>query len=474
MSDWSKPTLTSNYSDFVAEVKGRDDDLAKQFDGTTSPNVPNGTIKWNSSNRRHEKWNGSAWAELVPKATTAYSIRVEVANDADRLGGQLPSYYTDIPARLGYTPLSVNGGVMVGTVGFAGGDLHRFIESYNTSAGWSTQFYIEHSYGNVNIANARGAVLIQGHNAVTAGNYNVYAPTLTGGNASGTWSISVTGSAGSLSGFNNPTALPTPNTTVYRDGNGDIAAREIVLSSGLSTAKPSVLVSMYPSSNQMVRTTPAAVAGALFDVGVASAWVHSDRDFVNGTLIQTSIDYSGWAGDPWVLEIRGNSYGSVVPFDIQYQGYIYADTIINHGGYSNGASISGLVAINYNGKLCFWFPRQSYWQGFYVRVYTAFASLPVNRVTSILNSSQPTSAKQVNLNPYQSLHSGNYNSFLDGVYFNTVGNCAGQGTSSPAINCYGSGNILSGYRHELQDAGGQVALRTVNWWTNCNCNCDCG
>jgi hypothetical protein len=69
--------------------------------------------------------------------------------------------------------------------------------------------------------------------------------------------------AGSISGFNNPTTAPTANTIVYRDGIGDIAAREIILSSGLSTVTPTVLVSMYPTTNQMVRTTPAAVAAAL-------------------------------------------------------------------------------------------------------------------------------------------------------------------------------------------------------------------
>lgn len=69
--------------------------------------------------------------------------------------------------------------------------------------------------------------------------------------------------AGSISGFNNPTTAPTANTIVYRDAAGDISAREIVLSSGLSAQTPTVLVSMYPSTNQLVRTTPAAVAASM-------------------------------------------------------------------------------------------------------------------------------------------------------------------------------------------------------------------
>ena len=41
---------------------------------------------------------------------------------------------------------------------------------------------------------------INGNLTLTASNYNSYAPTLTGGGASGTWGISVTGTAGNITG----------------------------------------------------------------------------------------------------------------------------------------------------------------------------------------------------------------------------------------------------------------------------------
>jgi hypothetical protein len=56
---------------------------------------------------------------------------------------------------------------------------------------------------------------------LTSANFNSYAPTLTGTGASGTWGINVTGTAASISGFNNPTTGATANTIVYRDGSGD-------------------------------------------------------------------------------------------------------------------------------------------------------------------------------------------------------------------------------------------------------------
>ena len=70
MADWSTPTLSSLYTDFLSYMKDRDVDIAKQFDGTTSSNVPTGAIKWNSTSNRWNKWDGSAWQEL----TTSYGF----------------------------------------------------------------------------------------------------------------------------------------------------------------------------------------------------------------------------------------------------------------------------------------------------------------------------------------------------------------------------------------------------------------
>lgn len=70
MANWSNPQLTSTYTNFVTEVKDRDVDLALQFDGTTSTNIPTNTIRWNSSINRWQKWSGSAWGEL----TSTYAL----------------------------------------------------------------------------------------------------------------------------------------------------------------------------------------------------------------------------------------------------------------------------------------------------------------------------------------------------------------------------------------------------------------
>ena len=65
MANWSNPVLTSTYTDVLNILKDRDVDLALQFDGATVSNLPTGTIRWNSTANRWQKWTGSAWGELT-------------------------------------------------------------------------------------------------------------------------------------------------------------------------------------------------------------------------------------------------------------------------------------------------------------------------------------------------------------------------------------------------------------------------
>lgn len=67
MADHSKPLVTSTYANFVTELDGRFDDIAKGLDpATTTPtNLPTGSIRWNSASSKWEKWSGTAWADLA-------------------------------------------------------------------------------------------------------------------------------------------------------------------------------------------------------------------------------------------------------------------------------------------------------------------------------------------------------------------------------------------------------------------------
>ena len=70
------------------------------------------------------------------------------------------------------------------------------LDAYDYGVGGALSFNIGGNGGTVNVA---GTLTQNGSQVLTAGNYNSYAPTLTGGGASGTWGINITGSAGSAS-----------------------------------------------------------------------------------------------------------------------------------------------------------------------------------------------------------------------------------------------------------------------------------
>lgn len=142
--------------------------------------------------------------------------------------------------------------------------------------------------------------------------------------------------------------------------------------------------------------------GQLTKYSKEDAFVNSGRDFADGTLITTNIDYSHSEGDSFLLEIKGNMYGGGIPMDTKVQGYIYADTIINQSGYSTYSDLTTIIAVNINGNLCFWFPRLWYWQGFSVKAITTGGGgqTTVNRVVSIDNSAEPVGTKQVKIAIY--------------------------------------------------------------------------
>lgn len=85
-------------------------------------------------------------------------------------------------------------------------------------------------------------------------------PTLMGWNGSTTYGVRVDSarvadSAGSITGFNNPTTSATANTIAYRDSVGDITVRELVLNVSVQDFTPSSMVAIYPTTNQAVKVT---------------------------------------------------------------------------------------------------------------------------------------------------------------------------------------------------------------------------
>lgn len=73
-ANFSNPTTSSTYTNFVTEVKDRDDDIVKGMDPAvvTPTNVPTNALRWNSVNKYWEKYNGTSWAAM----STDYAITI--------------------------------------------------------------------------------------------------------------------------------------------------------------------------------------------------------------------------------------------------------------------------------------------------------------------------------------------------------------------------------------------------------------
>jgi hypothetical protein len=163
MANWSNPLLTSTYTNFLTEVKDRDTDLALQFDGTTSSNIPTGAIRWNSSVNRWQKWSGSAWGEL----TSTYALTGLSTTGNATIGGTLGSGAFTSSGTVTGTALLPTGSTVPGngiylpsanTLGIATATTCRVLVDSNGRVGIgttspSTGFHIANAPGSATIGN---------------------------------------------------------------------------------------------------------------------------------------------------------------------------------------------------------------------------------------------------------------------------------------------------------------------------------
>ncbi len=80
-ADWAKPITTDVYSVLLPQLVDNFVALFKQ-DGTGS-HVPTGAIRFNTTTKRWESYNGSTWVELIVKASDKYDINVDRVDGYD-------------------------------------------------------------------------------------------------------------------------------------------------------------------------------------------------------------------------------------------------------------------------------------------------------------------------------------------------------------------------------------------------------
>lgn len=180
--------------------------------------------------------------------------------------------------------------------------------------------------------------------------------------------------------------------------------------------------------------------------------VFSGRDFPDGTLIKTDIEFKVGVNNPFFLRIYGNGYGEGI-INLEVQGYIYtgsATTIenvqianVSANNYSAN-NFSYIYIQSINEKLCFWFPRLGYWHGYNAYCTFEYGDI-VNHVISITDVAKPDSLNELKVIPTYAINSENISrqSVFSAL---TAGSATSDGEGHNIANTYFkiSGGSISG------------------------------
>ena len=235
MADHSKPVLTSTYANFVTELDGRFDDLAVGLDpaATTATNVPTNTIRFSSAASKWQKFNGSSWVDLV----STYAINISGNASSVTNGVYTSGAYADPAWITSLAGSKVTGNISGNAATATTLQTARTINgvSFNGSTNITVNLPNNLTFNNTGSGAASG-VNFSGGTATTISYNTIGAPKTDGTGATGTWGISVTGSA---------TSLVTTNWTVQQVGS-DLA--------------------LYYGTTKVVTITPAGAIVAATDV----------------------------------------------------------------------------------------------------------------------------------------------------------------------------------------------------------------
>jgi hypothetical protein len=208
MADWSLPALTSTYTNTLTEIKNRDIDLALQFDGTTSTSIPTGAIRWASSANTWQRWTGSAWGAL----SSTFAFPAITTTGAASIGTTLSVTGAATLSGGGTTTTSAtdNNSTSIASTAFVLGQASATSPLVNGTVAVGSSFrYARQDHVHptdttrapLNSPTFTGSVTIPSGASIagylTAATAAATYPTQTGGSASGTWGINITGSASS-------------------------------------------------------------------------------------------------------------------------------------------------------------------------------------------------------------------------------------------------------------------------------------
>jgi hypothetical protein len=196
----------------------------------------------------------------------------------------------------------------------------------------------------LNYGNTSGTTYIDGTTyinsavALHANNYNSYSPTLTGGGASGTWGINITGSAGS-------------ETLATVTGRGATTTSAVTFNAGITVNGTAYYTFSKPSTSSYQTV-------ALFGTGAGGIFITSDNAIIskgayynNGWIATATagslIDLTANSNNPGIATFSGATVGSGVTFSATYKiwhegNLTNLNQLTNGPGYiTSSGSISG-------------------------------------------------------------------------------------------------------------------------------------
>lgn len=197
MANHLQPTITSTYANFVTEMDARFDDLAVGLDPvvTTATNVPTGSIRWTSASNKWQKFNGTAYVDLA----ATYAIAISGNAGTVTNGVYTNAIYAN-PAFI----TSLAGSKITGDIGGNAGSATQLATArningvaFNGTAAISVNLNNSVTFNNGGAGSASGSAF-NGGSGFTVSYNTIGAPSTSGVNATGTWGISITGNAASV------------------------------------------------------------------------------------------------------------------------------------------------------------------------------------------------------------------------------------------------------------------------------------
>jgi hypothetical protein len=134
MADWSKPTLSSLYTEFLAEVSARLDDSATLFSGGPS-NQPIGSIRYFRTTNAFQEWDGANWVNKVLSLASGGTGATDAAGARTSLGlGTIAIQNANAVNVTGGTLTGISALGMSGDIGFTADNANKIGNNANRPA----------------------------------------------------------------------------------------------------------------------------------------------------------------------------------------------------------------------------------------------------------------------------------------------------------------------------------------------------